>query len=608
MAKGGEGHSAQAGRVDDALLSLRERVLRAALNIVALAMPAMSAVVLISEMGHGPLGVTDIALGVYTLSFPLLRLVSPRLGFQRSAVALLALLLTTAFLVEWRGGVSVGSVMANALVILLSALFFGRGGGAVGLSLVLVLFGMAALVDVMGPGVPIPTYLWDPTTPDFWVRQGLALTLFGGALAIAQVYVVERLAREAADLRELASREHAQRLALEEEREQRLLAQKALDESRRTEALARLAGGIAHDFNNALTVILGTAESITFARSLDAARGGARDIIDASRRAAELTRQLLTLGRRQVSKPRAVHMEEFLGRFRCTLPRVLPSHISVRVDVEPGDPVASVDPAELERALLNLSVNARDAMSGGGELAVKCRTVTIAHERPGLDPGRYVQIIVSDDGEGMTEETLSHVFEPFFTTKAPGDGTGLGLATVRGFVMESGGDIRVTSARGAGTTVEMLLPEPEEPGKSSALPSRPKEPVVATGAGRRVLVVEDRSDVREAMLRALEGSGFAVAEACDGDAALALLTGGSEFSLLCIDGMMPGVATGQVIEQAERLHPEMKILLCSGYLPEDLLRRGVARDRYAFLQKPFSGQELVSTVQGLFGTGSSALV
>jgi CheY-like chemotaxis protein len=200
----------------------------------------------------------------------------------------------------------------------------------------------------------------------------------------------------------------------------------------------------------------------------------------------------------------------------------------------------------------------------------------------------------------MSEETLEHLFEPFFTTKPTGEGTGLGLATVHAFAKDSEGDVRVKSRVGAGTTFTLLFPavvaaESGRPASERPLPKLAK-------AGAKVLVVEDREDVRVAMVKTLEEAGFSVTSASDGDAALTVLSKQQDFSVLCIDGVMPGATTGQVIERAERVAPLMRVLLCSGYLPEDLLRRDIAMGRYAFLQKPFSGRELLTAVHGLFET------
>jgi signal transduction histidine kinase/ActR/RegA family two-component response regulator len=600
---------------EDVLGSLRNRVLRGALNLLAVAVPCLAVFVVFSELRGGTLNNITIGLGTYTLVFPLLRLASPRLGFRGSALALIGLLAFTAFLVELRGGVAVGNISLNVIALTLSALFFGRRGAAFGLLTVLALFGLAAFMVVDAHVPPIVLAMWDPTSPNFWLRQFVSLALFGLAIAVTEVYIVEQLAREARRLQLQAEREHLQRLALERserdrehEREQRLEALRALEESRRIEALARLAGGIAHDFNNGLTVILGTAELLKKGSSSPAeVEAYADEIVEAAARTGELTHQLLTLGRRQVSKPQRVQVSSLLARVSATFRRVLPSDVSLLVETPDESVFVHIDPTEFERSLFNLVINARDAMPRGGKLTIGCRVEAVTEGMHGLAAGRYVGVSVSDTGEGMDQETLARIFDPFFTTKAPGMGTGLGLATVYAFASASGGAVHVESKRGVGTTFLLWLPE----GTSAAEPIAPAAQSsvgnATTPANARVLVVEDNVEVRTSMVRILAHAGFEVSEAADGDAAMAVLGERNDFGLMCIDGVMPGVATATVIERAGELAPSMHILLCSGYLQEDLLRRGVAAGRYAFLQKPFSTAGLLTSVRGLLASQGAAV-
>ena len=294
----------------DTLRSLSQRVLGKLLNVLAVAVPSISLFIMITTARRNALNGMTTALSLYTLFFPLLRVASSRLGFRWTAFSLLGLLALTAFLIEVRGGVAVGNISINVLVLLLSALFFGRRGAAICLVTIIALFGLAGYAVSSGYVPPIDPAMWDPSKSVFWGRESLALALFGLAIVIVEVYIVERLAQEALRLKNLAEREHEQRLALERtqrerehEREQRLLAQKALEESRRIEALARLAGGIAHDFNNTLTVIMGNTSILDANPDADELKACSKDILEAARGAAELTRQLLTLGyRRSLSR------------------------------------------------------------------------------------------------------------------------------------------------------------------------------------------------------------------------------------------------------------------------------------------------------------------
>ncbi len=596
----------------DALQSLRERVLAGALNVLAFAVPGISLVIIIGSIHLRTFDPTTAVLSIYTLAFPLLRLLHPRLGFRASSFVLLGLLAFTGFVVEARGGVGAGNVLVDALVPLLGALFFGRRGAVVGLLVVIGLFAVGGGLVVMGHVPRITMSMWDPTKLVFWVRQIIAFIVIGLAITVTQIYIVERLATEARRLQKLVAHEQRQRLALESaerereyEREQRMRAQEALEESRRIEALARLAGGIAHDFNNALTIIMGAAEAMTIAESPQDAAASAGEIMQASRRAANLTHQLLTLGRRQVSQPQAVQMAPLFERLRTAFRRVLADDIVLAMDRPGEDIVAHLDAADFERALFNLVVNARDAMPRGGKLRIRCGWKDIAVDDAGVAGGRYVEVTVSDTGEGMARETLEHIFEPFFTTKSIGRGTGLGLATVYAFATSAGGSLRVESAVGVGTTFTLLLQVSASPvvGSEAALGDSSSS-AKALPKDTRVLVVEDDPEVRGNMVRTLAREGFQVTEAADGDEALTLIAEQAGFSLLCIDGVMPGIATREVIERARQRWPSMRVLLCSGYVHEDLLRRGVAAGHYAFLQKPFSPQDLLSLVRGLVAPAS----
>jgi len=595
----------------DALDSLRRRVLRATLTVLALVLPTICAFIVVVALVNHTMDTTTAVLSAYSLAFPFLRLLGSRFGFRWSALLLLGLLALASVFIAARGGVAVGNILLYVLVLLLSTLFFGKRGALFALLVVLLLFIFAGSLFVSGVLPVGNAKMWDSSTLGYWLREFLVLALLGLAIAMTEVYVVEHLAREARRLRSLAEHEQQQRLALErterereQEREQKLAAQKALEESRRIEALARLAGGIAHDFNNTLTVIMGTAEVLQSGVSPAEVEQCSAEILVAAKSARELTRQLLTLGRRQISQPRPIAMSDFLGRLATSLRRVLPSDIVLMVESPTEKMIARADPAQLERALFNLAINARDAMPRGGKLTIECRWEIVGEGpsgHPNLAAGRYVAISVGDTGEGMAPETLGHIFEPFFTTKPATKGAGLGLATVYVFAKEARGDVRVCSTLSQGTTFTVLLPQ-ESQGSAPAVAPAIVAATVAAKSNACVLVVEDRADVRASIVRILTNDGFQVSEAADGERALSLLAQRNDFALLCIDGVMPGLSTSTVIEQAEKLAPAMCILLCSGYLEEDLLRRGVATGRLKLLQKPFTSEELLKSVHELLST------
>jgi signal transduction histidine kinase/CheY-like chemotaxis protein len=597
----------------DALQPLRERVLRRTLGFLAFAVPGVSLIIISVSLQTGHFDPTTIALSLYTLSFPTLWLLRPRLGMRASAIALLALLALTGFLVEARGGVGTGNILLNALVLLLGALFFGRRGAALGLIVVVALFVLAGLLVLGGYVPPVTKSMWDSTTPGFWLRDSVALLLMGLAIAIIQVYIMERLAGEAARLQSLVEKEQQQRLALENaererqrEREHRVRAQRALEESQRIEALARMAGGIAHDFNNSLTVVMGAADEIGLATSLPEAKERAREIAEAARHTADLTHQLLTLGRRQVSRPQPVRLASQWDRLRTAFRRILPDDIALDMAAPSADLVVNVDPADLARAVLNLVLNARDAMPRGGQLRIQVGERLVAEPDRGLPPGRYAEISVSDQGEGIPDAIRDRMFEPFFTTKPVGRGTGLGLPTVHGLAKDAGGDLQVESTPGAGATFTLRLPTLEADAPAPRTPERAEPAPPAAPTQTRVLVVEDNPYVRANMAKALRNGGFDVTEAADGDQAMARLDERKDFAVLCSDGVMPGAATRDVIARAENQIPSLRVLLCSGHLQEDLLRRGVATGRYAFLAKPFSSGELLAAVRGLAASARSS--
>jgi signal transduction histidine kinase/ActR/RegA family two-component response regulator len=533
--------------------------------------------------------------------FPLLRVVYAKVAFRTAAISLLVVLLVSAAMVASRGGFTAGSLSVSVLLIMLAALFFGRLGAATALvAVVLIMAGTGVLV-VQGYIPPMSRELWDPAIGGVWMRQTLLMALLGIVLAAAELYVVERLARQVEVHQNLAAREREQRLALERAERERAQAERALEQSRRIEALARMAGGVAHDFNNALTVIVGGAEMARLHSSSPADVEQCLDeVLRAANSAAELSRRLMLLGRQHIAKPRPTSIADLLDRLKTPIRRILPDDVQIALNAPDQDAIAFVDDAELERALLNLALNARDAMPRGGRLTIAWRIVD-ASGAPDLADGRYISISVTDTGQGMDRETLDRIFDPFFTTRSDKGGTGLGLATVYAFTKESRGAVSATSTPGNGTTITLNLPEAVAVDLTAeSLATEPEErATLAAARGERVLVVEDRPDVRASMARILSHHGFIVSETHDGDSALRMLSRRKDFALMCIDGVMPGLETATVIERAKQLAPSMPVLVCSGHVQEDLLRRGIATGRYAFLAKPFSAQQLLICVTQL---------
>src|SRR5688572_29518671 len=601
--------------VEDTLHLLRTRVLRVALNVLAVMMPLVGAFLTWQAYSSGVLTPLTLVLCSWGVVFPILRRLGSRMTFQMSALLLLSVLLITVAMVAVRFGLTVGNLAVSVLLILLATLFFGQRGAIVALVAVVLVIVASGVLVVQGYVPPISHELRNPLDPAVWVRETFIMTLLGVVMAATELYVVERLAHEVAVHKNLAAREREQRLALERserervrEREQREQAQRALEQSRRIEALARMAGGVAHDFNNALTVIVGGTEMARLRRDFpEEVDECLNEVLRAAGAAADLSRRLLMLGRQQISKPRPTAIATLLNRLETPMRRILADDIQLVVNSPSDEAVALVDEGELERALLNLVINAGDAMPRRGTVTIAWRHEDVT-SAPRLADGKYVSISISDTGQGMDRETLDRIFDPFFTTKSDKGGTGLGLATVYAYTKESHGAIDATSTPGSGTTITIWLPEAGgvRPPAQAELAPQPDGAPLASGI--RVLVVEDRPDVRASMARILSHHGFEVIETGDGDGALRTLAGDQAFALMCIDGVMPGIETAEVIERARQMAPSMPVLVCSGHVQEELLRRGISTGRYAFLSKPFSAQQLLGSVRQVLGSrGDSTL-
>jgi signal transduction histidine kinase/CheY-like chemotaxis protein len=373
-----------------------------------------------------------------------------------------------------------------------------------------------------------------------------------------------------------------------------------LAESQKLDGLGRLAGGIAHDFNNLLTVVLGCAEVLR--EDLRAGTVRAEDVDEiraAGERARDLTAQLLAFARRQVITPEPLDLNEVLRGTEKLLRRVLGEDVRLEPSLSAEVWPVRADRGQLEQVVLNLSVNARDAMPTGGRLAIETANVTVGAggTAQGIPPGDWVRLTVRDTGHGMTPEVRAHLFEPFFTTKPKGQGTGLGLATVYGIVKQSGGHVDVDSAEGAGTAVHVYLPRTA----ATAAPARPAPPPAATrGGSETVLVVEDDPHVREFTVRALRDGGYRVLVAPGGDAALETAAAEpSPIHLLLTDVVMPGVDGRALAERLARVRPALRVLYVSGYAESVIARHGVLAPGVDLLAKPFTPAALLGKVRAV---------
>jgi PAS domain S-box-containing protein len=390
-------------------------------------------------------------------------------------------------------------------------------------------------------------------------------------------------------------------LALSEDVTDRNRLEQQLLQAQKMEAVGRLAGGVAHDFNNLLTVISGFSELVLATPDLPpAAVKGIGQIRTASDRAAALTGQLLAFSRKQVLKPEVLDLNKLVEKLADMLRRLITEDVELRIQTTPGVGKVKADPGQLEQVIVNLAVNARDAMPEGGQLTVTVRNVMLddawVRDHVGGRPGRHVMVSVSDDGMGMDPAVRARVFEPFFTTKDPGKGTGLGLSTVYGIVKQSGGYISVESEVGRGTTFTVYLPRVDAAVETAA-PAVARE---APGGSETVLLVEDDVSLRRLAREVLEAGGYRVLEAADGTEALRLSAEhGGPIDLLFTDVVLPGMSGRRLAESLVPLHPGIKVMYASGYTDDVVVQRGVFAHGTAFLPKPFTPTVLRTRVRAL---------
>jgi PAS domain S-box-containing protein len=368
----------------------------------------------------------------------------------------------------------------------------------------------------------------------------------------------------------------------------------------RMEAIGRLAGGVAHDFNNLLGVIIGYGE-IVLSRLPEQGplRGRQQEVLKAARRAADLTRQLLAFGRRQVLQPKVLDLNGVVGEMENMLRRLIGENLELATDLDPDLGSVWADPGQVAQIVMNLAVNARDAMPGAGRLTIRTRNVELdeakAASRPPTRPGRYVSLAVRDTGCGMDAETQSHIFEPFFTTKEAG--SGLGLSTVYGIVEQSNGYIWVESELGMGTTFKIYLPRLDGAAAPTAGEERESPPA---GGSETVLLVEDEASLRGVLRQTLEDNGYTVLSAGDGAAALHVADEHQgPVHLMVTDVIMPGITGCEAAKELRKTQPRMKVLYISGYAQEAVSRHGEFGPDTAFLSKPFTGAALLGKCREL---------
>ena len=494
-----------------------------------------------------------------------------RRGRVRTAVAVHAALYTAVVIATMcmYGGVrSAAGFALPPIVLFVGLTWSGRAALVTALAVSATLLGLVVLED---RGV-ITAFLEQATPFRLWVTATGALVITSAILQVA-LGILHRSRAQ------LAAKEKARR-----ELEERL------EQSRRLEAIGRLAAGVAHDFNNILTVIFAHADALGRHRDPEV-QAAAKTAGDAAERAANLTRQLLAFGRRQVLEPKVVDLHEFLRGTERLFSRFLGDDVHLTLDLQPDPLYVRVDRAQLERVVLNLIVNARDAMPGGGAVTVRTRR----------DAGT-VRISVADTGEGMSAEVKARLFEPFFSTKERGQGTGLGLPTVHGIVEQSGGSVEVESAPGRGSCFTIVLPA--EPGMPRDAAQPPAPMPAATRAA--VLVVDDDEHVRAAVSTILSAAGHDVRVAATALEALAGRAAGVD--LLLTDVVMPDMPGPELAAHLREQCPGLRVLFMSGHVDDRLSIQGVLADGVQLVFKPFDGPTLLEHVRAVLAKDAPGAV
>jgi two-component system, cell cycle sensor histidine kinase and response regulator CckA len=383
-------------------------------------------------------------------------------------------------------------------------------------------------------------------------------------------------------------------------RTERIRLEEQFQQAQKMEAVGRLAGGVAHDFNNLLTIITGYADLLLAGGDLrEPQRTALQEIRRSAERGGQLTHQLLAFSRRQPLQPRSVRVNELLLQIEKMLRRLIGEDIALQAIPAASLDLVRADPGRLEQVIMNLAVNAKDAMPDGGTLTIETGTVHLGEgfsaKQLVVPPGQYVTISIIDTGSGMDEETQRHIFEPFFTTKGSGRGTGLGLATAYGIIRQSGGAIQVMSELGLGTTARVYLPlaQPEAPQRASEA-ERPAQ----TRGVETILVVEDEARVRKLVVDVLASRGYTVLEAMRGEEALRLLRSHKgQVNLALVDVVMPEMSGPDLVKRIESLRPGLRVLYMSGYTDEAVVHHGIPDSGAAFLQKPFLPDALARKVR-----------
>ena len=386
---------------------------------------------------------------------------------------------------------------------------------------------------------------------------------------------------------------------------ERKLAEDALRRAQKMEAVGQLTGGIAHDFNNILSIVLGHLSLLERNDNYDEkSLQRIESIKIATQRAIDLTRQLLVFSRREADSLKLVDINQLVSEMDNLIIRSLTPEVEVEQVLDEGVWKTEIDPGDFKDALLNLTLNARDAMHGRGHLKIAVSNCVLDTKyckvNAGVEPGEYVQLTVSDTGIGITDEEMEHIFEPFFTTKEKGEGTGLGLSMVFGFVHRSGGSIKVSSERGVETTFKLYLPRAQHASSDNSLEITDKEVLPKSIGNESLLVVDDEKEIINIVTDILQAQGYKIYAASDGEQALKVLNQHPDINMLLSDVVMPGGINGyELAEQAQSRHSNIKVLLSSGYTAKALKSDDKKSVQYSLLKKPYKSHDLVKKVRAI---------
>ncbi len=502
----------------------------------------------------------------------------PRLSYPTRAVTLSAAAFVAAGSAVVLRGLAAAPVLLLGLGVLMSSLFLGRVG------MLASLIAAGSIVAIAGQPEPVATF-------SSW-SSAIDIVCVAGVLTVLVQFVVRRLEGSVEQSTQALERLRAEQALRERAQTELTRAQATLVQTQKLDAVGRLAGGVAHDFNNTLQVVLGWTELLrNETQSQQQMHEGIEQIRAAAERSRGLTRQLLTFSRPEMCTPTRIELHHFLGALVKSYRRLLPDDISIVAHADPGLTIV-MDEGHLSQVLLNIVLNARDAMPTGGTVAVITRLTPSAELPPvaSVFENEAVEIEVTDTGTGMDEETRSRVFEPFFTTKGK-RGTGLGLSTAYGVVQQAHGVIDIQSEPGKGTSVRLFFPTASAADAELAIGANASQASV----GQAVLLAEDDRDVRTTLARALRQAGHRVVEVGDVEAGRVVVRQrGAEFAVLVTDGIMPGGSTRHLIDDYLRARPNGRVVVCSGYIDDELSMRDLGARSFEFVPKPFTPSELVA--------------